>query len=234
VSSRSAPVYRKLSRAEPRQRNDLENAICGSCPRCVSQRVSFATQPRGLRELAVEIDYKNPALLRRGVETSLRNCGTIGSETTCLLAQCPSCQTVFEGQPKFCGNCGHQFASDAKANAVLRKTLTPKQAGCGCLSAMAIIMALMISTTPKRTEPAPTISHSFDAGNRFAPERESKVMLYMSCLGFTPSTAAKTLNAAHGDLDKVLIITHLAVSGELSGKVPLNEREKACLKRSGL
>jgi hypothetical protein len=33
------------------------------------------------------------------------------------LAECPSCRTVFDRQPKFCENCGYQFASDPKANA---------------------------------------------------------------------------------------------------------------------
>jgi len=65
-------------------------------------------------------------------------------------------------------------------------------------------------------------------------DRESKVMLYMSCLGFSASAAAKALKAWDGDVDKVLIMTHMAVSGDLSGKPPLNEREKTCLKSSGL
>jgi hypothetical protein len=64
--------------------------------------------------------------------------------------------------------------------------------------------------------------------------RESKVMLYVSCLGLSPGAAARALKAAGGDPDKVLTMTHLAVSGDLSGRAPLNDREKACLKSSGL
>jgi hypothetical protein len=59
-------------------------------------------------------------------------------------------------------------------------------------------------------------------------------MLYMSCLGLSTSAAARALKTANGDVDKVLTMTHMAVSGELSGEVPLSEREKTCLKSSGL
>jgi hypothetical protein len=67
-----------------------------------------------------------------------------------------------------------------------------------------------------------------------ADGREAKVMLYMSCLGFSSSAADKALKAAGGDVDKVLTMTHMAVSGELSGEPPLTEREKTCRKSSGL
>ena len=63
---------------------------------------------------------------------------------------------------------------------------------------------------------------------------EAKVMLYMSCLGFSSSAADKALKAAGGDVDKVLTMTHMAVSGELSGEPPLTKREKTCRKSSGL
>ena len=65
-------------------------------------------------------------------------------------------------------------------------------------------------------------------------DREAKVTLYMSCLGFSSSAAAKALKAAGGDVDKVLTMTHMSVIGELSGESPLTEREKTCLKSSGL
>ena len=161
------------------------------------------------------------------------------------MTECPSCRTVYTEQPKFCANCGYQFASDPKANTVPRKKLTSAQAGCGCLSIMVIIVAVMIfgisqRTTSQRTEPTPTKPLASTAGNSNRPTsalgatKESKVMLYMSCLGFSPSTAAKALQAAKGDSDKVLIIAHIAVSGDLTGQVPLNQREKTCLKNSGL
>ena len=59
-------------------------------------------------------------------------------------------------------------------------------------------------------------------------------MRYMSCLGFSSSVAAKALKAADGDVDKVLTMTHMSVTGELSGEPPLTEREKTCRKSSGL
>ena len=59
-------------------------------------------------------------------------------------------------------------------------------------------------------------------------------MAYMGCLGISHDAAARSLKAAKGDVDKVLIMTHLAVSGDLSGRTQLNNREKACLKSSGL
>jgi hypothetical protein len=64
--------------------------------------------------------------------------------------------------------------------------------------------------------------------------RESKVMRYMTCLGFSTDDAAKTWKAAKGDANKVLTMAHMAVTGDLSGATPPNEREKACLKSSGL
>ena len=38
------------------------------------------------------------------------SCGTIDSEKWYPLLECPSCRMVHEGQPKFCENCGYQFA----------------------------------------------------------------------------------------------------------------------------
>jgi hypothetical protein len=65
-------------------------------------------------------------------------------------------------------------------------------------------------------------------------DRQSKVMVYMGCLGFSASAATRALNAADGDVDKVLTMAHMSVSGDLSGGTPLNEQEKTCLKSSGL
>ena len=56
----------------------------------------------------------------------------------------------------------------------------------------------------------------------------------MSCLGFSSSSAAKSPQAAGGDVEQVLALTHMAVAGELSEEPPLTEREKTCLKSSGL
>src|SRR5437867_878945 len=33
------------------------------------------------------------------------------------MTECPSCRMVRAGRPKFCENCGHQFASDPKGSA---------------------------------------------------------------------------------------------------------------------
>ena len=65
-------------------------------------------------------------------------------------------------------------------------------------------------------------------------ESESKAMLYLSCLGFSTNAAANALKAAGEDVDKVLAMTHMAVSGELSGQQQMSRREKICLKSSGL
>jgi hypothetical protein len=32
------------------------------------------------------------------------------------VTECPACQTVHDGQPRFCQNCAYQFASDPRAN----------------------------------------------------------------------------------------------------------------------
>jgi len=76
---------------------------------------------------------------------------------------------------------------------------------------------------------SPSVSTAVATG-----DGEAKVTLYMSCLGFSSSAVAKALKAANGDVDRVLTMAHMAVSGELSGEPPLTEREKTCLKSSGL
>jgi hypothetical protein len=93
-----------------------------------------------------------------------------------------------------------------------------------------ILVAIFLGVVYLSTRSSSPIAVSTPA----ADDRGSKVMLYMSCLGFSTSAAAKALKAADGDVDKVITMTHIAVSGELSGEPPLNEREKTCLKSSGL
>ena len=44
----------------------------------------------------------------------LCNCGTIDSETRCLLTQCPSCRAVPEGEPKRAASFGSRIASKGK------------------------------------------------------------------------------------------------------------------------
>lgn len=84
-----------------------------------------------------------------------------------------------------------------------------------------VYLSMQNSPSPSVSTPAAT------------DDREAKVMLYMSCLGFSSGAAAKALNAANGNVDKVLTMTHMSVTGELSEDSPLTEREKTCLKRGG-
>jgi hypothetical protein len=65
-------------------------------------------------------------------------------------------------------------------------------------------------------------------------DKKSKAMLYLSCVGFSTSAAAKALKAADGDAKKVLTMAHTAVGGELSVEPPLSAREKICRKSGGL
>ena len=64
--------------------------------------------------------------------------------------------------------------------------------------------------------------------------KESKALLYMSCLGIPASTGDKAWNVTHGDMKKILIMTHMAVTGELVDETPLTGREKTCRKSSGI
>jgi hypothetical protein len=93
-----------------------------------------------------------------------------------------------------------------------------------------VSVAFLLLVRSWQTSESPTVvSNPVATG-----DRESKVMRYMSCLGFSTSTAAGLLKATNGDADKVLTMSHLAISGELSRETPLNERERACLTSSGL
>ena len=116
---------------------------------------------------------------------------------------------------------------------VVHHTSSPPSSGGSSNPATSPLTPLQ-KKVKEATAPAANAGNS----NRPAPvlgtTRESKVMLYMSCLGFSTSAAARALKAADGDADKVLTMTHMAVSGDLSGQAPLNEREKTCLKSSGL
>jgi hypothetical protein len=98
---------------------------------------------------------------RTAYEGQPRFCGTCGYRLASgprANTACPSCRTAYEGQPRFCGTCGYQFASGPMANTAPRKRLTPMQAGCGCLTALAIIGALAISNVSRSplTAPVPT------------------------------------------------------------------------------
>jgi hypothetical protein len=107
------------------------------------------------------------------------NCGTIDSETeVARLTECPSCQTIHEGQPRLCENCGYQFASNPKANTIPRKKLTPAQTGT-CLSALAIVVALVMfghRTTPQEN-PTKSPASSLDNSTRRAPATGQKTPL---------------------------------------------------------
>ena len=202
------------------------------------------------------------------------------------MTECPSCGTVHEGQPRFCGGCGYQFASapstlalkkcpdcaeDVRAEArkcrfcgfefssektqlveeqqgpveesqgPARPEMKPHWKG---LIALTLLLCVLIWGAYVKSVDRATRSDTSSVGSSAVPStttasvdgttRESKVMLYMSCLGLSPSAAARALKAADGDPDKVLTMTHMAVSGDLSGRAPLNDREKTCLKSSGL
>jgi hypothetical protein len=86
--------------------------------------------------------------------------------------------------------------------------------------------------------PSPTVVSNPvapDVSNSVATDdRESKAILYMSCLGFSTSQADGAWKATHGDMNKFLTMTHLAVTGELTEDTPLTQREKTCRKGSGL
>src|SRR6266851_425665 len=82
------------------------------------------------------------------------------------MTECPSCQTVHKEQPKFCKNCGHEFDFDPKANTVLRKKLTPAQAGCGCLSVIAAFVVLAVFGHRSTTLQTDNGSPNSNAGGR--------------------------------------------------------------------
>jgi hypothetical protein len=92
---------------------------------------------------------------------------------------------------------------------------------------VAIFLGVVYLLTRSSSRPTLSIPVATD-------DKLSKAMLYMSCLGFSTSAAAKTLKAADGDVNKVITMAHMAVTGEVSGEPPLNERERTCLKNSGL
>lgn len=203
------------------------------------------------------------------------------------MTKCPSCGTVHEGQSRFCGNCGYQFAS-APSTPVLKKCPDcaedvraearkcrfcgfqfspeetqpveeqqgpveelqepeqpkPKTRWKRVVGPLTLVICLLIWIAYMNFGDHATSSDTSSVGSSAVPNtttasvdgttRESKVMLYMSCLGLSPSNAARALKAADGDPDKVLTMTHMAVSGDLSGRAPLNDRERICLNSSGL
>src|SRR5215471_4928983 len=68
------------------------------------------------------------------------------------LTECPSCRTVHQGQPRFCADCGHDFALDPSRNlGFFQKRLTRTQQWvlAAFTIAMALVVALSIESPPE-------------------------------------------------------------------------------------
>jgi len=141
----------------------------------------------------------------------------------CKLSPC--CRT--SGKSYWCER-GYDPESDVKPDGATKVKI-------GLIFVVVIFLGVVVFDYIERSSPSPRVSTPVATSAPVATDdRQAKVMLYMSCLGFSSSTAAKSLQAAGGDVDKVLTMTHMAVTGELSEEPPLTDREKTCLRSSGL
>jgi hypothetical protein len=62
------------------------------------------------------------------------------------MTECPSCRVVSEALPRFCSYCGYQFASDPKANVVVRRKFTQTQKWTLAAFALGMLLWVVLST----------------------------------------------------------------------------------------
>lgn len=181
------------------------------------------------------------------------NCGYQfpSAPITPALKKCPDCAEDVRAEARKCRFCGFEFLpEEAQPDEEQQEPVeeSPERPEMKThwkgLIALALLLGVLIwgayvkSVDHAASPDAPSADSSrvpsITTAGVGGITRESRVMLYMSCLGLSTSAAARALKAANGDVDRVLTMTHMAVSGELSGEAPLSEREKTCLKSSGL